>query len=300
MVSLRAFECLIAVADTGSITQAARLLFLSQPAVSHHVSVLEREAGTALLLRESRGVRLTPAGRAAARDARRSVEAAQSALRSAQQVGAGEAGALRLACVQSLVFVLAPVMGRWHQKQPQVALTLRESTSMTELMGLVDADEVDMLVVPGPAPERFTATDVTHEEIVVVTPADHPLTAQPSVTFADLHGRPLVHYSTQNDLGLWLDDAFARAQVKPRPIVRTSVTGAAAQLAAAGMGVAVCPVSALGATTSRQVRSFAPRWLRTLVAVTPSDPDPLAARFINDLRHQYPAELPIAESGDRH
>ncbi|WP_307168010.1 LysR family transcriptional regulator [Streptomyces sp. B3I7] len=87
MPSFRALECLIAVADTGSITQAALLLHSSQPAVSHQIASLEREASTALLRREARGVRLTAAGRAAVADARRAVEAATAAVRSARGCG---------------------------------------------------------------------------------------------------------------------------------------------------------------------------------------------------------------------
>lgn len=87
MASLRALECLVAVADSGSVTQAARLLHSSQPAVSHQLAALERETGTMLLRREPRGVKLTPAGRAAVADARRAIEAAASAVQSARAVG---------------------------------------------------------------------------------------------------------------------------------------------------------------------------------------------------------------------
>ena len=65
MASLRALECLVAVADTGSITQAAHLLHLSQPAVSHQLASLERETRARLVRRNPRGVTLTSAGRAA-------------------------------------------------------------------------------------------------------------------------------------------------------------------------------------------------------------------------------------------
>jgi DNA-binding transcriptional LysR family regulator len=66
--------------------------------------------------------------------------------------------------------------------------------------------------------------------------------------------------------------------------MRTSVTVAAPQLAAAGLGVAVCPVSAISAGFPGAVRSFSPDWVRQLVAVTSTTADPLAARFIADMR----------------
>ncbi len=103
MAWLRALECLVAVADTGSITQAAQLLHSSQPAVSHQPAALERETRTALLRQEPRGIRLTAAGRAAVADARRAIEAAASAVGSARAVGEAAGGVPRLACAQSEV-----------------------------------------------------------------------------------------------------------------------------------------------------------------------------------------------------
>jgi DNA-binding transcriptional LysR family regulator len=73
MPSLHALECLVAVADSGSVTQAGELRHSPQPAVSHQLAVLERETRTILLRRELRGVKLTSAGRAAVADARRAL-----------------------------------------------------------------------------------------------------------------------------------------------------------------------------------------------------------------------------------
>lgn len=284
MASLRALECLVAVADTGSITQAALQLHASQPAVSHQLASLERETRTILLRREPRGVKLTPAGRAAVADARRAIEAAASAVRSARAVGEAAGGSLRLACAQSLVSVLAPVISEWHRHHPEVAITLRESTAVDELHGFIDSDEADVVVMPAPVPDRFTTTVVADEEIVLVTPTDHPLARQPVVRIQDLDGVCLVHFAPQNGLSTWLDRALTKAGVHPEPVMRTAVTVAAPQLAAAGLGVAVCPISAISAGFPGAVRSFSPHWVRQLVAVTPAAADPLAAQFIGNLR----------------
>ncbi len=291
MTSLRALECLVAVADSGSVTQAARLLHSSQPAVSHQLAALEREAGTPLLRREARGVKLTPAGRAAVADARRAIEAAASAIRSARAAGEAAGGALRLACAQSLVSVLAPVMREWHRRHPDVAITLRESTSAEELHGFIDADEADLVLMPAPVPDRFTTTAVADEEIVLAAPKDHAIAAQAAVHLRDLDGVRLVHFAPDNGLSTWLDRSLTKAGVRPEPVMRTSVTAAAPQLAAAGLGVAVCPVSAISAGFPGAVRSFSPRWARQLVAVTPASLDPLAARFIASMR-RYGVRVP--------
>ncbi|MDQ0771867.1 DNA-binding transcriptional LysR family regulator [Streptomyces aurantiacus] len=285
MTSLRALECLVAVADSGSITQAALLLHSSQPAVSHQIASLERETRTVLLRREPRGVKLTPAGRAAVADARRAIEAAASAVRSARAAGQAAGGVLRLACAQSLtVALLAPVIRQWHRRHPEVVITLRESTAVDEILGFLDSDEVDLVLMSTPPPGRFTITAVAEEEIVLAAPTGHPLTEQPTVRIEDLEGAPLVHFAPDNGLSVWLDQSLARAGVHPETVMRTSVTAAAPQLAAAGLGIAVCPVSAVSDGFPGAVRSFSPRWVRQLVAVTSTEPDPLVARFIGNLR----------------
>jgi DNA-binding transcriptional LysR family regulator len=284
MASLRALECLVAVADSGSITQAALLLHSSQPAVSHQLAALEHETGTSLLRREHRGVKLTPAGRAAVADARRAIEAAASAVGSARAVGEAAGGSLRLACAQSLVSVLAPVIRQWHRRHPEVAITLRESTASEELHRFIDSDEADVVLMPASVPDRFTVTVVADEEIVLAAPTDHPIARQPAVRLQDLDGVRLVHFAPENGLSTWLDRSLTKAGVRPEPVMRTAVTAAAPQLAAAGLGVAVCPVSAISEGFPGAVRSFSPRWIRQLAAVTPAAPDPLAAQFIGNLR----------------
>jgi DNA-binding transcriptional LysR family regulator len=192
---------------------------------------------------------------------------------------------LRLACAQSLtVSVLAPVIRQWHRRYPEVAITLREATAIDEFLGLIDSDEVDVAVVPAPVPDRYSTTAVADEEIVLTAPTGHRLVRTPTVRIQDLDGAPLVHFAPENGLSTWLDQSLSRAGVRPEPVMRTSVTTAAPQLAAAGLGVAVSPVSAVGAGFPGAVRSFSPRWVRELVAVTPAELDPLATRFIGNLR----------------
>ncbi|WP_404199586.1 LysR family transcriptional regulator [Streptomyces tauricus] len=285
MPSFRALECLIAVADTGSITQAASLLHSSQPAVSHQIASLEREARTALLRREARGVKLTAAGRVAVADARRAVDAATAAVRSARAVGEAGGGLLRIGCAQSLtVALLAPVLRDWRRRHPDVVITLHELAVMDEALRLVESDEVDVAVLPDPPSDRFQVTAIAEEEIVLAVPTGHPLAQRAAVRIQDLDGAPLVHYTVYNHLGAWLDQSFAQAGAHPEVVMRTSVTATAPQLAAAGLGVAVCPVSAVSAGFPGVVRPFSPRWTRQLMAVTSADADPLVARFIAGLR----------------
>src|SRR2546428_14095972 len=85
-MTLRQLACFVAVVEEGSITRAARGLGLAQPSLSQQLRALEDELGGALVERTSRGIAVTPAGRALLPEAR-------AALRAAERGGPGPRGA---------------------------------------------------------------------------------------------------------------------------------------------------------------------------------------------------------------
>lgn len=285
MPSLRALECLLAAADMKSVTRAARHLHLSQPAISHQLAALEREAGTALLIRERRGVRLTAAGRAALPEARRAVAAADDAIRVARAVGQGAGGTVRVVCAQSLtVALLAPALARWNLDRPTVTISLRESTDPEPAFAMLESGEADLLLFPDLGDTRFETTTVAEEEVVVALPARHRLASRHAIRPRDLQGEPFVHFTHENRLGTWIESHLDNVDLRESVVARTAVTTHAPQLAAAGLGVTVVPVSAITAGFSGAVRPFEPRWTRRLVATTTTPRDPLTTHLIDDLR----------------
>ncbi|SDO58515.1 LysR family transcriptional regulator [Lentzea jiangxiensis] len=284
MPTLRALECLLAAADLGSVTRAAQHLHLSQPAISHQLVALEREARTALLIRDRRGVRLTAAGRAALPEARRAVAAADDAIRLARAAGQAVGGTVRVVCAQSLtVVLLAPVLTRWNAERPDVTIAFRESTDPQSAFAALESGEADLLLLPDLGDTDFSKTTVAEEEVVVALPVRHPLASRRAIRQEDLHGQSFVHFTPENNLGTWIESNL-EADLRGSVVARTAVTTHAPQLAAAGLGIAVVPVSAVTAGFPGAVRPFDPRWKRRLVALTAGSQDPLTAQLISDLR----------------
>ena len=102
MTSLRALECLVTIVEQGSLTQAAAVLHLSQPALSHQIAAVERELGTPVIERLPRGIRPTAAGLAAAAEERVALTAADRAVRVGRRVAAGADGRIRIACAETM------------------------------------------------------------------------------------------------------------------------------------------------------------------------------------------------------
>ncbi|HWO61047.1 MAG TPA: LysR family transcriptional regulator [Umezawaea sp.] len=285
MPTLRGLECLLAAAELGSVTRAARHLHLSQPAISHQLAALEREVGTALLTRDRRGVRPTAAGRAVLAEARRAVDAAGDVVRLARAVGQGRGGSVRVVCAQSLtVALLAPVLADWNAERPDVTVSFHESTDPDAAYAALERGEADLLLFPDLGATAFETTAVAEEEIVVALPADHPLAARSAIRQQDLQGLPFVHFTPENRLGRWIESHLDDLDLRHSVVVRTAVTSHAPQLAAAGLGVTIVPVSAITAGFAGAVRPFEPRWRRRLVAVTSTPRDPLVGQLVDAVR----------------
>lgn len=288
MTTLRALECLVALVDEGSVTKAAVLLHLSQPALSHQIAALERELGTPLVERMSRGVRVTAAGRAAAAEARTALEAATRAVEAGRRVGAGTGGRLRIACAETMTaWLLVPVLRRWRARRPDVRLDLTEFSSADRMVEHLVAGGTDLVVGPEPTSTTAHVELLGQEEMVVVTSSSHAFASQGSVAVKELHGEPFVHYDPENGMAVWVDQFVASYQEPAlTPVLRTRSPRTAAQLAGAGMGVTLVPVSALAGRPAAVVRRLEPRVHRDIVAITMTPSDALVQRFIADLRRR--------------
>src|SRR6185436_9965996 len=144
MTTLRTLECLIALVDHGSVSAAAASLNMSQPALSHQIAALEKELGAPVVERLWRGVRATAAGRASAEEARLALRAADQAIQIGRRVGAGGAGRLRIACVETMTtWLLVPVLRHWRSRHPDVHLGLAEYTGSDAMVASIAEDRAD-------------------------------------------------------------------------------------------------------------------------------------------------------------
>ena len=121
MCSLRALKCLVAIVEQGSLTQAAAVLHISPPALSHQIAAIERELGTPVIERLLRGIRPTAAGLAAVAEGRIALAAADRAVIAGRRVAAGAGGHIRIACAETMTArVLVPVLRAWRRRFPDV------------------------------------------------------------------------------------------------------------------------------------------------------------------------------------
>ena len=288
MLSMRGLECLVAIVEEGSLTKAAAVLHMSQPALSHQIAAIERELGTPVIERLPRGIRPTAAGLAAVAEARIALAAARAMVTSARGAAAGTSGRIRIACAETMTgWLLAPVLRSWHRRFPEVELDLNEFTSADRMLDFLLAGGADIIVAPTPTVTAEHVENLGSEEVVVVAAPGHRFEAMDAVSLKELADEPLVHYVQENGMAAWVDRfAAGREVILPRPALRTGSPRTAAQLAAAGMGVAIVPVSALTPWPDAIVRSFDPPELRDVIVVVAAPHDALVRRFVADLKER--------------
>jgi DNA-binding transcriptional LysR family regulator len=285
MVSIRALECLVTITEQRSLTRAAVVLRMSQPALSHQIAAIERELGTAVIERLPRGIRPTAAGLAAAAEARIALAAADRAVLAGRRAASGEAGLVRIACVETMTtWVLAPVLRAWRRRFPEVELDLKEYTSADRMLEDLARGGRDITVGPRPTAVQEHTEVLGREELVVVSSPGHRFSSMSAVPLAELAGEPFVHYTRDNGLASWVDQFAERHGVElAQPALRTGSPRTAAQLAAAGVGVAIVPFSALASLPDGAARSLDPVELRDVIVTVAAPHDDLLRRFVSDL-----------------
>ena len=137
-MELKYLKSIVAVADEGSITSAARRLRIGQPALTRQLQALESEIGSSLLERNSRGILLTEAGTAFAKDARAILEATDAAVGAAQARARGAKGELNVDYAPSpTAKLLPPALLTLEKSVPEVTVTLHDLAGDELLAGLV-------------------------------------------------------------------------------------------------------------------------------------------------------------------
>lgn len=226
----------------GSLTAAADVLCLTQSALSHSMRKLERQAGTAVWLREGRRLHLTQAGRYLLALANRVLPQLELAEERLRQFAQGERGMLRIGmechpCYQWLLKVVAPYLAAW----PDVDVDVKQEFQFGGI-GALFAHEIDLLVTPDPLDRAgLHFTPVFDYEQVLVVGRGHPLAGLSHVEPRQLAEEILITYPVERDR-LDIFNLFLRpAGISPRRHKTIETTDILLQMVAAGRGVTALP-----------------------------------------------------------
>jgi LysR family nitrogen assimilation transcriptional regulator len=249
-VNLRQLESFVRVAELGSFSKAARVLDIAQPALSRQVRQLETDLRETLLLRNGRGVSLTPAGR-------RLVEHGVQILQQVAQARA-DLGAQRDAPVGQVTIGLPPSIGRrltqplieaFRAELPLARVTIVEGLS-TYIAEWITSGRADLGLVYNPEPSpALEITPLLREPLCLVQPAVRTRkAAPPTVALRELSALPLILPERHQSLRKLLESQAMLAGVPLDITCEVSSIPAIIDLVCARMGNAVLNASAVGAS----------------------------------------------------
>ncbi|MFU9138148.1 MULTISPECIES: LysR family transcriptional regulator [unclassified Erwinia] len=247
-MELRHLRYFVAVAQTRHFTRAAEMLGISQPPLSQQILRLEREIGTPLLKRLTRGVELTETGEAFYQDACQILELTGLALEKARGIARGISGELSLGFASSVAFHSAvfTLIRRFQDRYPDMTLLSREQ-NMSALMhdlqeGLLDAAIVRL---PCESSKAFNLKVIATEQMRVVLPEGHALGGEPCLSLAQLADEPLIVFPREVSPSLYemVIAACLRAGFQPKPGQQSPQILPAIGMVAAGFGFTIVPAS---------------------------------------------------------
>lgn len=195
-MTLNQLKYFIAVARCLSFTEAARSLFMTQPALSRQIQAMEAELGTQLFVRDKKTLKLTPGGStlySRLPDFLREYEELMAETRNANR---GFEGQLRVGIldVYDASELFSPVVDVFQSKHPGIRLTL-ERFSLGELPERLYGGKLDIICTYGfslfDKPDLMTV-DVQKFDSCVMLNRNHPLANKPDLTLDDLRQERFV------------------------------------------------------------------------------------------------------------
>jgi LysR family nitrogen assimilation transcriptional regulator len=299
------------IVELQSLSKAAAVVRIAQPALSRQVKALEDELGVELLTRHGWGVAPTPAGRILVEHAERILAQALMARDAVRNFQAEASGRLSFGAPTSIGLTLLPHLASLvRRRYPKVKLHLMEGFSASVHEWALNG-KLDMAILyQSRAMGHLRSTPLLTEAMTVVGPGGR-FPRDSTIGAAGLAGLPLILPGRPNRLRLLVEEAWLEVGAPIDPVMEVDALPTIIELVRRGEGCTLLPYSTVHEKVSVGELSFATldarNFMRTLVLVQPSERAPTPAtkaltleiqRFVHEradaLRWQ-----PLSSSGDK-
>jgi DNA-binding transcriptional LysR family regulator len=236
----------VTVASTGSFTQAAEVLHLSQPALTTRIRQLEEALDLRLFDRNTRSVALSDAGRMLLPIFLRLVGDLEGAVLKAHERSKRANSIIRLACLPSCAATLLPeLISRFRAQVPEATFVVEDAIN-SQIRTLVRDGQVDFGIGAWEGEELdLQFDDLFADNLQAVFPPGHPLGALGQICVSDLTHYPLILINRGSSIRCAVDEAFAAWGISAAPACEVTYMSTAVALVQAGLGVAILPSTAV-------------------------------------------------------
>ena len=234
LAQLRAFE---AVVRTGSFTEAAKELDVSQPSISNHIQGLESRFKTKLLVKSGYSVSATPALAALLPRIRALLALAGDLETELSHHRALAAGELRIG--YSTYQLAIPIISSFMANHPTIAIEARALASQ-DIVDLIETGSLDIGFITGrEIPAGLKGELILKTRVVLAVPPEHPLTKRENASWKDVAELPLLQREGSSGTRRLFEAAATLAGIRPMTALALGSWGSIATLVRSGSGIGV-------------------------------------------------------------
>lgn len=238
-VELTPLRYFSAIAASGHMTQAARQLGVTQPALSAMLKKLEREVGAQLVHRVGRGIELSDAGRLFLAYADQTLRAAEAGVQAVRELAGLERGSIRVGGgATATTYLLPRVVSAVRKDHPGLRFYVREAGSAA-VADAVATGELDLGIVTLPVEasrqDELIAIPLVEDDLRLITPPGHRLKA--SFHWRDLVDQPVVGFEAGTAVRNLIDRAALAQGVRLTIVMELRSIESIKSMVAAGIGV---------------------------------------------------------------
>lgn len=240
-LNLRDLQHFLAIAETGSFTEAGARRALSQPALSRAIRQLEDRLGDRLFERDGRGARLSPAGERLMPIAARLVREAELGLEDVSAFIKGSRGRLCVAALPSLAATLLPgPLAAFQAEYPDIDVKILDGLAMNVETAVLEG-RADLGLTIRPLPDVDLAYQELQEDLFGAVRANTLPELDVIDTWADIAQAPFIAMALRSSVRQATDQAFLQAGVFVRPLYECGHLATVGALVGRGLGVTALP-----------------------------------------------------------
>lgn len=263
----------VELAHVRHYTKAAQNLCITQPSLSHAIAQLENELGVPLFEKNGRNTTLTRFGREFLVCAENTLATLDSGVEAARRSAAGE-GLIRLGFVRPAGVEYVPRLAREFLEKnsgSDIHFTFDTGPTVT-LLDDLKRGRYDVVFCSEPFGEtQLTAVPVSNQELVLITPAEHPLANKKSINLDEALEYPMIYFTRESGMRAVVEELFEKTGKSPKIAYETQEDQVIAGLVANGFGIAVVPYMELLHRLGVSIIKIAkPQYSRKIYMVTDS------------------------------
>jgi len=243
---LTSLDLFITVAQERNLTRAGRIKHVAVSAISKRITELEAQIGSPLLLRNARGVELTPAGQSLLFYARQLKQTMAQLDTELSGYASGVKGHIRIHAITSALSQFLPQdVDGFAQLYPQIKFDIEERVGSAVIRAVADGRADLGIIAAQTASEGLEALTYRHDELTLVVPSGHELATRKVIKFKEVLEHEFVGPHLESSMHTLLTAEAAKLGMSLKLRIRISSFDCMCRMVSAGLGIAVLPRSVI-------------------------------------------------------